>query len=57
MVQLGLDDGTHTEIVKGDVYPGDELIIGESAGIPGGLKPNAAARSQTCDPDTDSLLP
>ena len=28
-VQLGLDDGAYTEIVKGDVQPGDELIIGE----------------------------
>ena len=32
-VQLGLDDGAYTEIVKGDVQPGDELIIGESDGI------------------------
>ena len=31
-VQLGLDDGAYTEIVKGDVQPGDELIIGESGG-------------------------
>ena len=29
-VHLGLDDGAYTEIVKGDVQPGDELIIGES---------------------------
>ena len=28
-VQLGLDDGANTEIVEGDVRPGDELIIGE----------------------------
>lgn len=27
-VQLGLDDGVYTEIVEGDVQPGDELIIG-----------------------------
>lgn len=33
MVQLGLDDGMHTEIVNGDVYPGDKLIIGESSGV------------------------
>jgi HlyD family secretion protein len=32
-VQLGLDDGAYTEIVKGDLQPGDELIIGESGGI------------------------
>lgn len=31
-VQLGLDDGTYTEIVKGDLQPGDELIIGEGGG-------------------------
>ena len=29
-VQLGLDDGAYTEIVKGDLKPGDELIISES---------------------------
>jgi hypothetical protein len=32
MIQLGLDDGMHTEIANGDVYPGDKLIIGESSG-------------------------
>ncbi|MCI0599448.1 MAG: HAD-IC family P-type ATPase [Beijerinckiaceae bacterium] len=32
-VQLGLDDGTYTEIVKGDLQPGDELIIGENGGV------------------------
>ena len=26
-IQLGLDDGAYTEIVKGDLKPGDELII------------------------------
>jgi HlyD family secretion protein len=29
-VQLGLNDGANTEIVGGDLQPGDELIIGES---------------------------
>ena len=29
-VQLGLDDGAYTEIVKGDLKPGDELIISEN---------------------------
>jgi H+-transporting ATPase len=29
-VQLGLQDGAYTEIVKGDLKPGDELIISES---------------------------
>ena len=29
-VQLGLDDGAYTEIVKGDLQPGEELIVGES---------------------------
>lgn len=28
-IQLGLDDGFYTEIVEGDLQPGDELIIGE----------------------------
>ena len=32
-VQLGLDDGVYTEIVKGDLQPGDELIIGESGSV------------------------
>jgi RND family efflux transporter MFP subunit len=32
-VQLGLDDGAYTEIVKGDLQPGDELIIGESGSV------------------------
>jgi RND family efflux transporter MFP subunit len=29
-VQLGLDDGAYTEIVKGDLKPGDELVISEN---------------------------
>ncbi len=29
-VQLGLQDGAYTEIVKGDLKPGDDLIISES---------------------------
>ena len=32
-VQLGLDDGAYTEIVEGEVRPGDELIIGDSGGV------------------------
>ena len=32
-IQLGLDDGAYREIVKGDLQPGDELIIGESDGV------------------------
>ena len=28
-VEPGLDDGAYTEIVKGDLRPGDDLIIGE----------------------------
>ena len=32
-VQLGLDDGNYTEIVKGDVQSGDELIISEDGGM------------------------
>ena len=30
-VELGLDDGAYTEIVKGDLQPGDDVIVGESA--------------------------
>ncbi|WOJ91168.1 HAD-IC family P-type ATPase [Methylocapsa polymorpha] len=29
-VELGLGDGAYTEIVKGDLLPGDEVIVGES---------------------------
>ena len=29
LVQLGLPDGVFTEIVKGDLKPGDDLIISE----------------------------
>jgi HlyD family secretion protein len=32
-VRLGLDDGAYTEIVEGEVWPGDELIIGGSGGV------------------------
>ncbi len=32
-IQLGLDDGAYTEIVKGDLQPGDELIIRESGDV------------------------
>ena len=32
-IQLGLDDGIYTEIVEGDLQPGDELIIGERGGV------------------------
>jgi HlyD family secretion protein len=32
-VQLGLDDGNYTEIVKGDVQSGNELIISEDGGM------------------------
>ncbi|WOJ88957.1 heavy metal translocating P-type ATPase [Methylocapsa polymorpha] len=31
-VQLGLDDGAFAEIVKGDLQPGDDVIVGESRG-------------------------
>ena len=31
-VQLGLHDGIYTEIVKGDLRPGDDLIISENGG-------------------------
>jgi len=32
-VRLGLDDGAYTEIVEGEVWSGDELIIGGSGGV------------------------
>jgi HlyD family secretion protein len=32
-VRLGFDDGAYTEIVEGEVRPGDELIIGGSGGV------------------------
>ena len=31
IVVPGLDDDSYTEIVKGDLHPGDEIIIGEEA--------------------------
>ncbi len=31
-VVLGLDDDSFTEIVSGDVKPGDQVIIGEQRG-------------------------
>ncbi|WOJ91849.1 efflux RND transporter periplasmic adaptor subunit (plasmid) [Methylocapsa polymorpha] len=31
LVELGLDDGVYTEIVKGGLQPGDEVIVGEGA--------------------------
>jgi HlyD family secretion protein len=34
-VVLGLDDGTFTEIVKGDLQPGDQVITAESRGQTG----------------------
>jgi hypothetical protein len=33
-----MDHGTHTEVVNGDVCPGDKLIIGEG-GVSGKVKP------------------
>ena len=27
-VRLGLDDGAHTEVIEGDLQPGDQLIVG-----------------------------
>lgn len=32
-VELGLDDGAYTELVKGDLRPGDEVIVGESRSL------------------------
>jgi HlyD family secretion protein len=36
-VVLGLDDGNFTEIVNGDVQPGDQAVTGESRGQAAGL--------------------
>jgi HlyD family secretion protein len=35
-VVLGLDDDNVTEIVKGDLRPGDQVIVGETSGANGG---------------------
>jgi HlyD family secretion protein len=43
-VALGLDDDTSTEVVKGDLRSGDEVIIGEDAGAPRSPKPSSAPR-------------
>ena len=40
-VTLGLDDGTFTEIVKGDLQPGDRVITAERSGA-AGSQPSAA---------------
>ncbi len=39
LVKPGLDDGTSTEIIAGDLRPGDELILGESKDVPGEQQP------------------
>jgi hypothetical protein len=31
-VRLGVDDGAYTEVVEGDLQPGDDLIVGERRG-------------------------
>src|SRR6266550_1287316 len=33
LVNFGLDDGAYTEVVGGDLHPGDDLILGESRGV------------------------
>jgi HlyD family secretion protein len=49
-VQLGLDDGAYTEIVKGDMRQGDELILGETRSVLGKPAENRA-------PDGNLRLP
>ena len=42
-VTTGLDDGNFTEIVKGDLQPGDRVITAETSGTRGGQLPAAPA--------------
>jgi HlyD family secretion protein len=42
-VTTGLDDGNLTEIVKGDLQPGDRVITAERSGTAGGQPPSALA--------------
>jgi len=42
-VKTGLDDDTYTEIVSGDVQPGDKVIVSERSGS-GGKSASAAPR-------------
>jgi HlyD family secretion protein len=42
-VTTGLDDGNFTEIVKGDLQPGDRVITAETGGTAGGQPPPAPA--------------
>ena len=42
-VTTGLDDGNFTEIVKGDLQPGDPVITAERSGTEGGQLPAASA--------------
>jgi len=51
-VQTGLDDGTTTEIVKGDLQPGDELITGENSDVL--EKPAAMRIAPSCHPLFDT---
>jgi len=44
-VEAGLDDENFTEILKGDLRPGDAVITGEERGANGGASAQAAPRS------------
>jgi multidrug efflux pump subunit AcrA (membrane-fusion protein) len=41
-VTVGLDDDTNAEIVKGDLQPGDRVIVSEQARAAGGSGRGAA---------------
>ena len=43
-VTTGLDDGSFTEIVQGDLHPGDQVITAEGS-PPGGLQPAPPRRA------------
>jgi HlyD family secretion protein len=39
-IQLGITDNRNTEVVGGDLKPGDKVIVGENSASPGG-KPSS----------------
>jgi HlyD family secretion protein len=45
VLTTGLDDDTFTEVIKGDIQAGDELIIGESVSHSAAATPSSAPRA------------
>jgi len=43
-LELGLDDDTYTEVLKSDLKPGDQVIIGEQSGEGSGKTSSAPRR-------------